>query len=43
MLCPFTPFIVLFRSAITDLNLDDLKLLEDFVNSIEWYVLRPLH
>ncbi|OBW64427.1 MAG: Uncharacterized protein AUREO_055090 [Aureobasidium pullulans] len=36
MLCPFTPFIVLFRNVITDLNLDDLKLLEDFVTSIEW-------
>lgn len=36
MLCPFTPFIVLFRNVITELNLDDLKLLEDFVSSIEW-------
>ena len=36
MLCPYTPFIVLFRNVITDLNLDDLKLLEDFVKSIEW-------
>ncbi|KAI5248887.1 hypothetical protein E4T43_01123 [Aureobasidium subglaciale] len=36
MLCPFTPFIVLFRNVVTELNLDDLKLLEDFVASIEW-------
>lgn len=36
MLCPFTSFIVLFRNVITDLNIDDLKLLEDFVASIEW-------
>ncbi|KAI4730274.1 hypothetical protein E4T49_01871 [Aureobasidium sp. EXF-10728] len=36
MLCPFTSFIVLFRNAVTDLNIDDLKLLEDFVASIEW-------
>lgn len=36
MLCPFTPFIVLFRNVITELNLDDLKLLEDFVSSIDW-------
>jgi hypothetical protein len=36
MLCPFTSFIVLFRNVVTDLNIDDLKLLEDFVASIEW-------
>ncbi|KAG9696934.1 hypothetical protein KCU61_g8038, partial [Aureobasidium melanogenum] len=36
MLCPFTSFIVLFRNVITNLNIDDLKLLEDFVASIEW-------
>jgi len=36
MLCPFTSFIVLFRNVVTDLNIDDLKLLEDFVVSIEW-------
>jgi hypothetical protein len=36
MLCPFTSFIALFRNAVTDLNIDDLKLLEDFVASIEW-------
>ncbi|KAG9949575.1 hypothetical protein KCU85_g4259, partial [Aureobasidium melanogenum] len=36
MLCPFTSFIVLFRNVITDLNISDLKLLEDFVASIEW-------
>jgi len=36
MLCPFTSFIVLFRNVVTNLNIDDLKLLEDFVVSIEW-------
>jgi hypothetical protein len=36
MLCPFTSFIVLFRNVVTDLNIDDLKLLDDFVASIEW-------
>ena len=36
MLCPFTSFIVLFRNVVTELNIDDLKLLEDFVASIEW-------
>ena len=36
LLCPFTPFIVLFRNVITDLNLEDLRLLEEFISSIDW-------